>query len=238
MKRRRKWLLPVMAALAVLAVAAALNAPKISGWALRQMYPCRFSETVGREAEEFGLPPELVYAVIKAESGFDPNARSRAGAMGLMQLTEETFLWMAEEHPPENGGLDRYDVDDNVHCGCALLRRLLDHYAAPEVALAAYNAGIGNVDRWLMEPEHSNDGRTLPGDGSLCEEGHKELAGLREALFRCVSRAYPKPSGSVNSATSSWRVCSGASSFIRRIRPMVRLAEPKVWSHGSDNSPA
>ena len=161
MKRRRKWLLPVMAALAVLAVAAALNAPKISGWALRQMYPCRFSETVGREAEEFGLPPELVYAVIKAESGFDHNARSRAGAMGLMQLTEETFLWMAEEHPPENGGLDRYDVDDNVHCGCALLRRLLDHYAAPEVALAAYNAGIGNVDRWLMEPEHSNDGRTL-----------------------------------------------------------------------------
>lgn len=160
-RSKSRWLLPVMAAVGVLALLAAANAPKIGGWALRQLYPRRFSETVCREAREFGLPEELVYAVIKAESGFDPKARSRAGAMGLMQLTEETFLWMSEEHPPENGGGDLYDVEDNVHCGCALLRRLLDHYEEPRVALAAYNAGMGNVDRWLSEPQHSDDGRLL-----------------------------------------------------------------------------
>ena len=161
MKKRRRWLLPLLAAVTVLSAAAALKGPEIGGWILRQLYPRRFSETVGREAREFGLPEGLVYAVIRAESGFDPKARAGAGAMGLMQLTGETFRWMAEEHPPENGGQDPYDTDDNVHCGCALLRRLLDHYASPEVALAAYNAGMGNVDRWLSEPEHSGDGRLL-----------------------------------------------------------------------------
>lgn len=159
--RRRRVLPVVLAVLAALALIAALNGPRIGGWAMRQLYPRRFAETVSREAREFGLPEELVYAVIRAESGFDPKARSRAGARGLMQLTDETFQWMAGEHPPENGGLSSYDPEDNVHCGCALLRRLLDHYSLPETALAAYNAGIGNVDRWLSDPEHSDDGRTL-----------------------------------------------------------------------------
>lgn len=145
----------------LLALIAALKGLEIGGWAMGLMYPRRFSETVSREAEEFGLPEALVYAVIRAESGFDPKACSRAQARGLMQLTDQTFKWMAQEHPPENGGLDWYDVDDNVHCGCALLRRLLDHYGEPETALAAYNAGMGNVDKWLSDPERSGDGRTL-----------------------------------------------------------------------------
>lgn len=162
MRKKRAWIVPaVLAVAAALAVTAVFNGPKLSGWVLRQMYPQRFSGTVSREAREFELPEGLVYAIIRAESGFDPNACSRADARGLMQLTEQTFIWMVQEHPPENGGLDRYDVDDNVHCGCALLRRLLDHYAEPETALAAYNAGIGNVDRWLLDPESSEDGRTL-----------------------------------------------------------------------------
>ncbi len=161
MKKRTRVLAAALAVLALLAVGAVMNGPEISGWVLRQMYPRRFSEAVSREAAEFGLPEGLVYAVIRAESGFDPRARSRAGAKGLMQLTDETFRWMAEEHPPENGGGDSYDVDDNLHCGCALLRRLLDHYSGPEVALAAYNAGMGNVDGWLTDSGHSPDGSTL-----------------------------------------------------------------------------
>ncbi len=161
MKKRTRVLAAVLAVLVLLAAALIVNGPKISGWVLRQMYPRRFSGTVSREAEEFALPEGLIYAVIRSESGFDPKASSHAGAKGLMQLTDETFRWMAEEHPPENGGGDSYNVEDNVHCGCALLRRLLDHYSYPEVALAAYNAGMGNVDHWLMNPEHSGDGETL-----------------------------------------------------------------------------
>lgn len=162
MKKRRARVLPaILLLMTLLAITAVLRGPELSLWVMEQLYPRRFSGTVSREAEEFGVPEPLVYAVIRAESGFDPNARSRADARGLMQLTGETFRWIAGEHPPENGGTDRYDPDDNVHCGCALLRRLLDHYGEPETALAAYNAGMGNVDKWLSQPEHSGDGRTL-----------------------------------------------------------------------------
>lgn len=135
--------------------------PMLADQAMRWLYPRQYSQVVSREAQEFALEEELVYAVIRAESGFDREAHSHAGAKGLMQLTEPTFEWMTVEYPPENGGVDMFDVNDNIHCGCALLRRLLDHYGRLEVALAAYNAGIGNVDRWLEEGEHSKDGETL-----------------------------------------------------------------------------
>lgn len=148
--------------LLVLSLGAVAAGPRLAGWVMVRIYPRDYSQVVAQEAREFGLEEELVYAVIKTESGFDHRATSRAQARGLMQLTEETFRWMAEEYPPENGGGDMFDVNDNIHCGCALLRRLLDHYnGSMEVALAAYNAGIGNVDRWLEEGEHSKDGETL-----------------------------------------------------------------------------
>ncbi len=161
MRRPRRWLAVVLVVLVTGGLLGILLGPRLTDWGLRQLYPRPFSQVVSREAGEFGLPEELVYAVIRAESGFDQKACSRADAKGLMQLTEATFLWMAAEYPPENGGGDVFDVNDNVHCGCALLRRLLDHYGELQVALAAYNAGIGNVDGWLSDPEQSQDGRTL-----------------------------------------------------------------------------
>ena len=144
------------------AVILTLAGPWLAQQGMRLWYPKKFVDVVEREAEEFGLNRGLVYAVIRAESGFDQRACSRAGARGLMQLTDETFNWMVQEYPPENGGGDIYDVNDNVHCGCALLRRLLGYYEGElRVALAAYNAGIGNVDNWLKEPKNSADGRRL-----------------------------------------------------------------------------
>lgn len=161
MKKASVKLAATAVVLAAAILAAALAGPALSGFALRWLYPRHFAGVVAREAEEFGLEEELVYAVIRAESGFDKRASSRAQAKGLMQLTEPTFRWMAEEYPPENGGADVFDVNDNVHCGCALLRRLLDHYGSLPVALAAYNAGIGNVDRWLEDAALSPDGKGL-----------------------------------------------------------------------------
>ena len=131
--------------LAALALGGLLAGPSLGEFALRLWYPRQFAQVVSREAAEFRLPEDLVYAVIRAESGFDERASSRAQAKGLMQLTDDTFLWMAEEYPPENGGGDVFDVNDNVHCGCALLRRLLDHYG----------------DFWLEDPSLSPDGAQL-----------------------------------------------------------------------------
>ncbi len=138
-----------------------LFGPRLVDQGMRWLYPKPYQELVRREAAEFQLPENLVYAVMRAESGFDQQAKSRAGAHGLMQLTETTFHWIASLHPPENGGENILDPADNVHCGCALLRLLLNHYESLEVALAAYNAGMGNVDGWLQNVDYSSDGKTL-----------------------------------------------------------------------------
>lgn len=161
MQRKKNWVWIAALALTAAAAVGVLAGPKLADWTLRQLYPRKYAGEIVREAGEFDLPEELVFAVVRTESRFNQRACSRAQAKGLMQLTQETFDWMVLEYPPEHGGGDVYDVEDNLHCGCALLRRLMDHYGDTWVALAAYNAGIGNVDRWLEDPEHSLDGETL-----------------------------------------------------------------------------
>ena len=93
------------------------------------------------------LDPELVNAVIWVESRFRPEAKSSAGARGLMQLMPSTAAYLAREL-----GVQRpraHDPKFNVHAGAYYLRRLLDRFEGDEVlAIAAYNAGPGNVKKW------------------------------------------------------------------------------------------
>lgn len=156
----KKGCIAVAAVLIITAVLGAFCAPAVFENTMRLLYPQKYSETVEREAAEFDLDTNLVYAVIKTESGFDADAKSHAGAMGLMQLTEGTFEWISSLYPPETDG-DVLDPWVNIHCGCALLRLLLDHYGDLDVALCAYNAGMGNVNGWLENGEYSDDGKTL-----------------------------------------------------------------------------
>ncbi len=155
-RRRTGWW--VLAALLLLI---ALAAPFLLRRGMELLYPRRYGEIVEAEAAEFSLDPALVYGVIRCESGFDAAAVSHAGARGLMQLTDRTFEWMVSLSPPENGGADPLDVRDNIHCGCALLRLLLDEFGGEREALAAYNAGMGNVALWLQDPACSADGAVL-----------------------------------------------------------------------------
>lgn len=157
----KKGCFTLAALLLTVALLALLAGPVMVENGLKLLYPRRYEELVSREAAEFRLEEELVYAVIKTESGFDEAAQSHAGAMGLMQLTKQTFDWMASQYPPENGAENVMDPENNIHCGCALLRLLLDHYGSLEVALCAYNAGMGNVTSWLTDGEYSDDGETL-----------------------------------------------------------------------------
>lgn len=153
----RIWL----ALLAVVVLIAVFAGPGLAQWAMKLFYPKPYTDIVKREAAEFSLDENLIYAVIKTESGFREDAASHADAHGLMQLTQPTFDWMASQYPPENGGKNVFDPGDNIHCGCALLRLLLDHYGSLEVALCAYNAGMGNVSGWLEGGQYSKDGETL-----------------------------------------------------------------------------
>ena len=127
------------------------------------LYPVRYDEYVEKYAADYNIDKKLVFAVIKAESGFDKNDRSKTGARGLMQIMPETGIWAADIIGIDDFSLDMlYDEDTNIRIGCWYLRYLLDMYDGKlETALAAYNAGCGNVNKWLSDFQYSSDGETL-----------------------------------------------------------------------------
>lgn len=127
---------------------------------LQLLYPQKYREYVELYAQEYAVEEELLYAVIKAESNFDSNAKSHSEAYGLMQLLESTAIEMANEIGEEELEAEvLYDPQKNVRIGTAYIRKLLDRYNGNYVlALAAYNAGIGNVADWIEEGVLKEDG--------------------------------------------------------------------------------
>jgi soluble lytic murein transglycosylase len=127
----------------------------------RVRYPLRYEAIVTGHAENYRLDPALLAAVIYQESRFRPDAKSSSGAIGLMQLTPDTAKGIAIR----TGGAkfvvdDLYDPEINVRYGSWYLRHLLDKYDDERLALAAYNAGQGNVDRWRREGKEIQFGET------------------------------------------------------------------------------
>lgn len=130
---------------------------------MRTAYPLEYSAYVETYAERYGFTPSLIYAVIRTESEFDPAAKSKAGAMGLMQLTEPTFEWAQRREPMEGTPPKEplFDPETNIHYGVLVLSLLRETFTEPDTMLAAYNAGMGNVGKWLKDEAHSADGKTL-----------------------------------------------------------------------------
>ena len=129
-------------------------------WYLRIRYPLRYEQIVRAHARNYRLDPALLAAVIYTESKFDANARSDAGAVGLMQLLPETAKGIALR----TGGArfvlsDLDDPEINVRYGSWYLRHLLDRYRDERTALAAYHAGQANVDRWRRRASASSSRR-------------------------------------------------------------------------------
>jgi len=162
-KRRSRLLVSIfLAALAVaIIIVAFLTWPRAQRIVQEQRFPLQYEALIVRYSEERDLDPFLVKGLIQAESSFRPNAVSPVGASGLMQIMPNTGEWLAERMGISFEEDDLFNPAYNVRMGTYYLRLLLDMFEHQDTALAAYNAGMGNVRSWLEQVEFSYDGETL-----------------------------------------------------------------------------
>ena len=153
-KRRLRALLISAAIFAILLFVVAVILVQIR-------FPIRHFEII--EASAGNFEPAFIFAVIHTESSFRPYAVSHRGAMGLMQVMEETGEWVAGMM-----GIDDYDTEMlfipeyNIAIGTYFLNWLWRYFdGETTLILSGYNAGIGNVNRWLEDERFSSDGKTL-----------------------------------------------------------------------------
>jgi len=124
------------------------------------LFPSTYERQIEKCAEEFGVDKNLIMAIIKAESNFRKDAVSAKGAKGLMQIMDETGKWCADKIGISDPDLG--DVETNIRIGTFYVSHLIKMYDGnTETAIAAYNAGFGNVDKWLKDETLSSDGKNL-----------------------------------------------------------------------------
>jgi soluble lytic murein transglycosylase len=125
----------------------------------KRSHPIRYEEFVERYSREYNVPQYIIFSVIKAESSFNSNAVSHAGAVGLMQITPDTFDWLTNYRLRENlaQGL-LYDPETNIKYGTFFLSYLYREFGSWDISFAAYNAGMNRVkNNWMHNPEIIKD---------------------------------------------------------------------------------
>jgi soluble lytic murein transglycosylase len=177
-----RFLVAISVALLAFAGVAAWVVDSEPDWYLRARYPLEYEHIVSAHARNYDLDPTLLAAVIYAESRFDPDVESEAGAVGLMQLLPDTAKGIAVR----TGGA-KFDLSDlrnpeiNVRYGSWYLDHLRGRYDGDvRLALAAYHAGQGNVDRWLAD----GGGIAFPETRAYVDEV--------ERVRRVYAKAYPE----------------------------------------------
>ncbi len=124
-------------------------------------YPLKYRKEIMHGSITFNINPEIIAAIINAESKFKPNAVSRVGAIGLMQVMPATAQEMANElniDYDENLLIEPYY---NIYIGTAYFKSLYDRFGNLDTAICAYNAGPNRVKIWLQDIEYSTNGVQL-----------------------------------------------------------------------------
>jgi len=129
----------------------------------KRTYQLRYRELIELYAAHFELDPYLVAAVVHVESSNQPDAVSKSGAIGLMQVMPQTGEWIAAKLKVNDFDADMLlDPNVNIRFGCWYLRFLNDRFDRDRMLVtAAYNAGHGTVDRWLEDSTVSRDGQLV-----------------------------------------------------------------------------
>ena len=129
---------------------------------LKMIYKLDYTEYIYEYAEEYDVDPMLIATVIRVESKFNRNIKSKSGAIGLMQLMEETALEEADEVGENINVTERlYNPEVNIRIGTKYIAKLLNKYDNYLLAMAAYNAGMGKVDSWIEDGIIKDDGSDI-----------------------------------------------------------------------------
>ena len=129
---------------------------------LKQFYPIKYSEYVEKYSKEYDIDPLLIYSIIKTESNFNEKAVSSSNAKGLMQLMDSTAIEISNNLNIMYETNNIFDVEKNILFGIRYYYELLQTYNNNMLlALAAYNAGIGNVNDWIEKGIINEDGSNI-----------------------------------------------------------------------------
>lgn len=124
----------------------------------QKMYPLKYTDIIYRYSDEYDVPKSVILAMIKVESNFREDAVSHVGACGLMQLMPETFTWLASKLGEEVTEDNIFDPEMNIKYGVYYISTLYESLGNWDNVYAAYNAGKGNVLKWLADERYSKDG--------------------------------------------------------------------------------
>lgn len=119
-------------------------------WFKSETYLTEYSEIVDKWSEVYNIDRNFVFAVIRTESNFNPQAVSDAGAIGLMQIIEDSFDWVSKK--TNHADLvfdDMFTPEYSIEYGCFMLGYLYEKYGSYELVAAAYHSGMGEVDSWI-----------------------------------------------------------------------------------------
>ena len=136
---------------------------KIQNIILKKIYPMKYSEYVYKYSDEYDVDPILIFSIIKAESNFNPNVVSSSNAIGLMQLMDTTAEEIAKKLEINfEKGMSLYNSELNIRLGTKYFSNLMKEYNNNYLlALTAYNAGIGNVKKWIEQGIIKEDGSDI-----------------------------------------------------------------------------
>ena len=133
-----------------------------SKFLMKKIYKTEFGEYVEKYSQENNVDPLMIYALIKTESNFDEGATSNKGACGLMQIMDNTAREIAQNTLMEyESGITLYNPENNIKIGIKYFAELRKTFGNDEIALAAYNAGSGNVNKWIEEGIINADGSNI-----------------------------------------------------------------------------
>lgn len=160
MKRLLKFLITLLILASIIFIL--FKVVKIDDIIMKKLYPLKYSEYVEKYAKEYNIDKYMVYAIIKAESNFNENAKSSSDAIGLMQIMEITAIETARKMDLEVTEEDLFKPDLNINIGLKYFTYLLNNYNNNyPLAIIAYNAGMGNVDAWLKDGTIKEDGTDI-----------------------------------------------------------------------------